>query len=77
MVYLGRRVADCVKVFQQETLTFIGPLARNSCLNKYEHWQAFVGASYTTHQQIPFLYIINGINTNVKVSHEAKDLNPE
>jgi hypothetical protein len=37
MVYLGRRVTDCIKVFQEETLAVIYPLAGNSCLNKHEY----------------------------------------
>ena len=38
MVYLGRRVLDFVKVFQEETLAVIHPLAGNSSLDKkYEH----------------------------------------
>ena len=30
-----------------------------------------------THQFVPLLYIIESINTNVKVSHEDEDLNPK
>ena len=38
MVYLGRRVVDCIKVFQEETLAVINPLTGASCLyNKYEY----------------------------------------
>jgi hypothetical protein len=38
MVYLGRRVTECIKVFQEETLAVNDPLAGGSCLNqKYEH----------------------------------------
>ena len=32
---------------------------------------------YTTHQCIPFLNTIEGIDTNIKVFHEAEDLNPK
>ena len=37
MVYLGRRVMDCIKVFQKETLAVICPPTGNSSLNKCEH----------------------------------------
>jgi hypothetical protein len=37
MVDVGRRVVDCIKVFQQKTLAVICPLAQNSCLNNHEH----------------------------------------
>jgi len=35
-----------------------------------------VDAPYAAHQHIPLLYILEGVYTNVKDSHEAEDLNP-
>jgi len=37
MVYVGRRVMDDVKVFQEEALAVIHPLTGPSCLNKNEY----------------------------------------
>jgi len=36
MVDMGRRVVDCVKVFQQKSLAVICPLAYNPCLEGHE-----------------------------------------
>ena len=36
MIYLGRTVTDYIKVFQEEVLATICPLAGNSCLNKHK-----------------------------------------
>jgi hypothetical protein len=33
MVYLGRKVVDCIKVFQEKILAVIHPLAGTSSLN--------------------------------------------
>jgi len=76
MVYLGWRVGDCLKVYQEEALGVICPLARNPCLNKCKH-RFSESILYITYQHIPLLYIIEGINSNTKVSYEAKDLNPK
>ena len=38
---------------------------------------AFGGIPYVTHLHIPLVYILEGINSNVKVLQEAKDLNPK
>jgi len=37
VVNMRRRVSDYIKVFQEETLAVIYPLAGNICLKKYEY----------------------------------------
>ena len=37
MVNMGRRVADCVKLVQEEALAIIPPLEQTSCLKKCKH----------------------------------------
>ena len=37
MIYLGRRIVDCIKPFQEETLAVIYPLAGIACLIKCEY----------------------------------------
>ena len=37
MVYLRRRVADCLKVFQKESLAVTCPLAGASYLNRFKY----------------------------------------
>ena len=37
MIYLGWRIMDDVKVFQEEPLTVIHPLTGPSCLNKNKY----------------------------------------
>jgi len=34
MIYLGRRVVDCIIVFQNELLTITCPLTDEACLDK-------------------------------------------
>ena len=65
-VQLRRAVVDSVKIFQQKMLAIICPLAGNSCLNKYEYRSG--GYCIPTHQGIPLLYTIEGINSNLKIS---------
>ena len=77
MVNTGRRVVDCIKVFQEETLAIIHPLAGISSLNKCEYGLSGVDVLHITYQHIPMLYIIEGINTTIKVSHKAEGLNPK
>jgi len=67
VVYLRRAIMDDVKMLQQKLLAIIGPLARNSCLNKHKYREALVDS----------LDIIEGINTSVKLFHKAEDLNPK
>ena len=65
---------DYVKVFQDESLAVICPLAQNSCLNKHE--QGSVNSLYSTHQSIPLFNIIYRINPNTKIPCKCKDFNP-
>ena len=76
MVYLGRRVMNDIKVLQEKMLAVIHPLAGNSCLNRCEY-KFSKWALHTTYQHIPLLDVIEGMNTNIKLSHEAEDFNPE
>ena len=77
MVNTGRGATDCIKVFQEEMLAIIYPLAGISSLDKCEYWFSGVDVLHITYQHIPMLYIIESINTAIKVSHEAEGLNPE
>ena len=76
MIYKGRGVLDFVKVFQEKTIAIIHPLAGNPSLNnKYEHRLQYA-LNPQTHQCIPFANIIDGIDSNIKVFHQAEGLNP-
>jgi hypothetical protein len=77
VVYLGGGFADLVIVLQQKLLAVTGPFAGNSCLNKIEHRLTLTDTLHTTHQCIPLLDIIEGIDTNVKIPHNTEGLNPE
>ena len=76
MVYVRRRVMDDFKVFQEKTLAVVYPLAYISCLNKCEH-RFLKWILYTTHRHVPFLDVVEGINSNIKLPHQAEDFNPK
>ena len=61
-------------MLQDEVLTLICPLTDNAPLK-----ERLVDASmnmFTTYQGIPFLDIIHGMDTGIKVLHDDQDLNP-
>jgi len=58
IIYLGRGVADYIKVFQDKTLAIIYPLADKTSLNK-RLISISVKEMSTTHQNIPLLDIID------------------
>ena len=76
MIYLGRRVTDCIKLFQDKTLAIICPLADSAALNK--RWvYILVNNMSVTYQFIPLLDIIDRMDTGIKIPHDDENLNPE
>ena len=75
VVNVGRGVADCVEVQQDETLALVCPLARDSRLYTHEH--RFLQISYTTHRQIPLIYVVESINTDIEIFRKAEDFDPK
>jgi len=75
MIYLGRRVPDCIKVLQDKTLAVICPLANNSPLKRDKYVSA--NNIFRTHCNIPSLDIINAMDTDIKSVHDNEDLNPK
>jgi len=72
----GKETCDYVKVLQQNRWPSFGPLARSSCLNNHKIQAASTDYFVYNSPCVPLLDIIEGINTNVKLSHQAEGPQP-
>lgn len=64
-------MTNYIKVLQKEMLAIICPLAGHSHLNGCKDEHALTYALKVTYQHIPLVYVLECINTNVKLFHEA------
>ena len=75
MVYLGGRCGLCQSVPRENTGCH-PPTGKKLLLKQEISVQVSAGTQSTTHQHVPFVNIIDGINTNIKIPQQAEDLNP-